>query len=305
MTAATIRNPFTAPDSKHEVAKKWFQRHLHKKTPRNPVAPIRPQTAPSTGAAAPDPLPTTLQPSRSRHAQQSDSAPFRPDSGVTRNVNAWLDANANLNVPATPLMEGLSYWQSASMTGDRVPADAQYAVPIMQPHKEGPSTGHSQHVRSFCRRAKKVQVRMPSLLRTVSQRTALRKQTNRQSNSMPVLHMARPAVDSLPDRCMTAVSRRTFENRENTQSLATSARVSQGDSMGSASDAPTYFTGPPPPSYRSRAVSIQSTSSFGCVDGLSPAQRHTNQQRSALRNQGMRGKLRELHQKLKAQHKQQ
>jgi hypothetical protein len=310
MSAATINNLFWVPDSKHEAAKKWLQRHLRKSASRNTVSLERPQTAPSMAATAPEPLPPALQrptsPERpgSRRTQQFDSAPSRPDSGVIRHVNAWLDANENVSVPAMPLMEGLPYWRSATMTGAMAPGDTQYAMPIPRPCEDRPSTGHGQHVRSLCRRAKKVQVRMPSLLRTVSQRTTARQQANRQSSSMPVLHVLHSAVDSPLDRCTNAVPRQTTETREHMWSLTTSARVSQGDSTGGVSDAPTYFTGPPPPSYRSRPASIQTTSSFGCVDGLSSTQRQTSHQQTALRNQGMRGRLRELHRKLMVQHKQ-
>lgn len=65
--------------------------------------------------------------------------------------------------------------------------------------------------------------------------------------------------------------------------------IVRGDSMGTLSDVPTYATGPPPPSYRSRTASIMTTSSFGCVDGLTPEQRQLSQQRAASRK-GMREK---------------
>jgi hypothetical protein len=295
MSAATIKNPFLAPDSKHEVAKKWLQRHLYKTTPRNPVALTRPQTAPSTGTAEPGPLPADLQrpanPERSwsSQAQPSDPAPSRPDSGVTRHVNAWLDANGN----ATPLMDGLPYWRSAAMTDAMAPSGSlQYAVPVMQPHEERPSIDHSQHIRAFYRRVKKVQVRMPSLLRTVPQRPA----AQTQSSSMPTLHMSRSAVGAPSrGRRTNAVLRQTPESREHGQSIDSGARVSRGGSTGDASDAPTYYTGPPP-SYHSRAVST--TSSFGCVDGMGPVHRQTTHNRS-VRVHGVRGKLKELQRRLK------
>jgi hypothetical protein len=302
MSAATIKNPFLPPESKPEVARKWLQRHLHKPAPCNPAELVRPRTAPSTGTAEPHPFPAALQRpanlerSRSTHAQQPDSAPSRPDSGVTRHVSAWLEANRD--PPATPIMQGLPYWRSATLTDGATASESlQYAVPIIQPHEDPPSMDHSQHVRAFYRRVRKVQVRMPSLLRTVPQRSA----TQKQSSSMPVLHSPHSAVGAPSDGCNVVVGH-TPEGRENTLSANLSARVSRGDSMGEASDAPTYYTGPPP-SYRSRAVSIQTTSSFGCVDGLGPAQRPTTQNRSALRKYGMRGKFKELQRKLKAHHK--
>jgi hypothetical protein len=64
------------------------------------------------------------------------------------------------------------------------------------------------------------------------------------------------------------------------------------------SDAPTYSSGLPPPSYRSRSrtASIVTTSSFGCVDGMSPAQRQISaqQQRAAMKNRSVRGRVKEL-----------
>jgi hypothetical protein len=300
MSAATIRNPFLPPESKPEVARKWLQRHLHKPTPHNPVELVRPRTAPSTGTAEPYPFPAALQRpanlerSRSTHTQQPDPALSRPDSGVTRHVNAWLEANRD--PPATPIMQGLPYWRSATLTDGATASESlQYVVPIIQQHEDLPSIDHSQHVRAFYRRVRKV--RMPSLLRTVPQRSA----TQKPSSSMPALHSPHSAVGAPSDGC-NVVLRQPFEGRENTLSTNLSARVSRGDSMGEASDAPTYYTGPPP-SYRSRAVSIQTTSSFGCVDGLGPAQRPTTQNRSALRKHGMRGKFKELQRKLKAHHK--
>jgi hypothetical protein len=63
--------------------------------------------------------------------------------------------------------------------------------------------------------------------------------------------------------------------------------------MGDLSDAPTYFTGPPPPSYRSRAASVMTTSSFGCIDGMSVEQLQMSRQRAALQR-GMKGKLKKF-----------
>ncbi|EMD88678.1 hypothetical protein COCC4DRAFT_23347 [Bipolaris maydis ATCC 48331] len=65
------------------------------------------------------------------------------------------------------------------------------------------------------------------------------------------------------------------------------------DSVGDLSDAPTYSSGPPPPSYRSRRESMLTTSSFGCIDGMNPAQRQVSQQRAALQK-GMGCKLKRL-----------
>lgn len=80
---------------------------------------------------------------------------------------------------------------------------------------------------------------------------------------------------------------------ESTRPSTAAAGRSREDSMGNLSDAPTYFSGPPPPSYRSRAASIMTTSSFGCIDGMGRAQRQISQQRTAQRR-GVRGKLERL-----------
>jgi len=80
---------------------------------------------------------------------------------------------------------------------------------------------------------------------------------------------------------------------DSTRPPTAAAGRSREDSMGDLSDAPTYFSGPPPPSYRSRAASIMTTSSFGCIDGMGPAQRQISQQRAAQRR-GMRAKLERL-----------
>lgn len=71
---------------------------------------------------------------------------------------------------------------------------------------------------------------------------------------------------------------------------STAAHMQREGSMGDLSDAPTYLTGPSPPSYHSRPASILSTSSFGCIDGMNPAQRQVSQQRAAQRR-GMKGRL--------------
>lgn len=74
------------------------------------------------------------------------------------------------------------------------------------------------------------------------------------------------------------------------------------DSMGSFSSAPTYFSGMPPPSYKSRPASsrpasILTTSSFGCIDGMNPEQRQLSQKRVAKKQRSMKGRLRKLAQK--------
>lgn len=68
--------------------------------------------------------------------------------------------------------------------------------------------------------------------------------------------------------------------------------VPREDSMGNLSDAPTYFTGAPPPSYRSRAASVCTTSSFGCIDGMNEDYRLMSQRRAMQRERGVRGTFR-------------
>ncbi|KAL1610530.1 hypothetical protein SLS60_002199 [Paraconiothyrium brasiliense] len=77
------------------------------------------------------------------------------------------------------------------------------------------------------------------------------------------------------------------------------AHLPREDSMGSFSSAPTYFSGLPPPSYKSRPASsrpasILTTSSFGCIDGMNPEQRQLSQKRAAQKQRSMKGRLRKL-----------
>lgn len=313
----------------------------------------RPQTASSTDSVIlPIPPPIPLE-----QAHRPPPRPPRPDSGVVREVNAWLDAS--MNRPSPPLMAGLSYWREGPYTDATETTGVQYAIPIGHQGIERPSTSHSQHLKSFCRRAKKMQVRMPSLRRTSSQRAAVQKKLNRRSMSTPLLAVpyeetragsppafltrmgsvsratTRPATAaastqtsptggwlglgqgsqlSLPlrrgspasarfgepecnlERRINAVFGQAARAGTNLRPATAAAHIPREDSMGSLSDAPTYFSGPPPPSYRSRPASIHSTSSFGCIDGMNPEQRQISQQKAAQRR-GMKGKLRRLAQK--------
>lgn len=77
------------------------------------------------------------------------------------------------------------------------------------------------------------------------------------------------------------------------------ANLPREDSMGSFSSAPTYFSGMPPPSYKSRPASsrpasILTTSSFGCIDGMNPEQRQLSQRRAAQKQRTMKARLRKL-----------
>jgi hypothetical protein len=363
MTATTTEYTVPALNSKHGTAKKWLQRHLRKvaspqtlrggcendgvqrraslNRPRTaPSATVVPSDTPAIPSIAIDigrvPLhPPTLPPLR----------PPRPDSGVIRDVNAWLDAS--MNTPSPPLMGGLSYWRAATIPSVKDSAVAQHAIPLI---KAPSSTGNNLQEKSFRRCAKKMQVQLPSLLRTRSQRPAGRKQMNRESASMPVMALSydhvqlgaapmliersssllRPATrpstqnttarantllsaqhsrEHLPPRQGTPASTRlgdtesVMERRfnallmrsaESTRPSTAAAGLTREDSMGDLSDAPTYVSGPPPPSYRSRPESVLTTSSFGCIDGMNPQQRQISQRRAAAEQRGMRCKLKKL-----------
>jgi hypothetical protein len=367
MTATATEQTITTATSKHGSAKKWLQRHLRKvasrqtlKTDERPtemqrkISLRRPRTAPSTGAAssldnAPPvpPLPINIERVSPRPPVLPPLRPARPDSGVIRDVNAWLDAS--MNTPSPPLMGGISYWRCATTPGVKDTALAQHAVPVIGTSGIArPSTATGQQGKSFRRCAKKIQVQMPLLLRTKSQRQACRKQVNRQSASMPLLaisyedvreapapllisrsrslrrpdrrpstrdpstrasallsidqqsripsRMGTPAsvrpgdTESVFERRLHAIFMRTARSADSTRPSTAAAGLIREDSMGDLSDAPTYFSGPPPPSYRSRPESILTTSSFGCIDGMNPTQRQISQQRAALQR-GMKCKL--------------
>ncbi|KAF1941657.1 hypothetical protein EJ02DRAFT_454901 [Clathrospora elynae] len=374
MTATTTEYTLSAANSKHGTAKKWLQRHLRKVASRQTLKSgreddgilrraslRRPRTAPSTGAAlipdVPPAMPSiaiNIERASPRPAVQPPPRPARPDSGVIRDVNAWLDAS--MNTPSPPLMGGLPYWRTATVPGLKDSATAQHAIPLNKTTgTDRPLTAISQHGKSFRCRAKKMQGQMPSLLRTKSQRPAGRKQTNRQSASMPVMAISyesvqegtapfimtrsrsflRPATrpstanaparantllssnqpsrehlpyrqgtpastrlgdtESMLERRINAMFMRAARSADSTRPSTAAAgfSLSREDSMGDLSDAPTYFSGPPPPSYRSRPESVLSTSSFGCIDGMNPAQRQMSQQRAASRR-GMKGKLKKF-----------
>ena len=203
MLAATSSHTLSAP-SKHDTAKKWLQRRLWKPASRQllradgdgsvkrKLSLKRPRTAPNSGRDTPNEvhpvpqIPINIELPSPRLAIHPPPRPPRPDSGVIRDVNAWLDAS--MSVPPPPLMGGLPYWRSASVVPSITSTDVQYAIPIVRaPGSSRPLAPSSQQVKSFCRRAKKMQAKMPSLLRTTSQRIIARKQINRRSNSMPLL----------------------------------------------------------------------------------------------------------------------
>jgi hypothetical protein len=355
-------------NERSDTAKNWFARYLRKSTARYgkenemilhaklETTEIRPQTAPSAGISR-SPMYSFLDLPPPRPRREAPPRPPRPDSDVIRDVNAWLDAS--MSKPAPQLMGGLPYWREGPFTGSGPSAGVRYAVPIPMiqgPLGDRPSTSHGEQVKAFCRRAKRMQVRMPSLLRTSSQRITVmrRKQPCRRSSSMPLLALGmdyNPSPSSRPiarykslmnlsnpstpatvssheaewlragrERVLGQSHRlgssagNRFDDQEtnmerhvnavfgqvtrggDTLRPPTAKRTTREDSLGDLSDAPTYFTGPPPPSYRSRAASIRSTSSFGCVDGMN-RQRQPSQQHSARRSKGVKGKFKKLAQK--------
>ncbi|KAH9876472.1 hypothetical protein J1614_003603 [Plenodomus biglobosus] len=370
MLTITTQTSLPAPNRRLERSKRWLQRQLCKTTSRQTLnksehkvdcqAPLpiqRPRTAPSIQAelnASTPPLVPAFPISIERASpflsvQPLPSAP-RPDSGVVRDIDAWLEASKIMSSP--PLMGGLSYWRMATGPGLKDTSQVQHAIPIVTfSGRSRPWRGQTQ-LRPFHRCARRVHVQMPSMLRTKSQPLAARKQ-NRRSVSMPVLafpyetmaQAAPPRLERRPSskrhlasrpstahatpafyhnsteneyaRVETPVSiqgdpedaldRRfhswfpwTYRSADSTRPSTAAADHSREDSMGDLSDAPTYFSGPPPPSYRSRAASALTTSSFGCIDGMDLAQRQKSQERAALRR-GMRGKLKRLAHNLAAQ----
>lgn len=359
MSVTNTKHDLPSQSNKNEGARKWIQRAFRKPSTRQVVSDEgdnvlrrkislkRPQTAPSPSTVpARFMIPTNVRRASPYPSRHPPVRPPRPDSDVMRDVNAWLDAS--MSTPSPPLMSGLSYWRARTVMSPGDSANFQHAFPIV--HKsdaERPSTSHSQQMKSFCRRAMRMQVRMPTLLRTRSQRTSPQKQVNRRSSSMPLLAIpytatkqaAPPTIlkrsrsvllpiaqpptsktwtetqgllsasgyllESSYVRCGSLGSERFGETESNmqrcinvvfgqvgdsTRPSTAAAYLSREDSMGDLSDAPTYCTGPPPPSYRSRVISVRSTSSFGCIDGLSPAQRQVTQQHAAHRY-GMRKKM--------------
>ncbi|KAJ4339784.1 hypothetical protein N0V87_002984 [Didymella glomerata] len=370
MLAGTSNDTLPQP-SKHDTAKRWLHKRLWKPASRQLLRPDdvgglkrkaslkRPQTAPTSGEVTPEVIPSVPQipinielPSP-RLAMYPPPRPPRPESGVMRDVNAWLDASMSL--PPPPLMGGLPYWRSASAVPTTHSAGMQYAIPIVQEPGPGrPLTPSGQQMKSYCRRgAKKVQAKMPALLRTASQRVVSRKQINRRSNSMPLLAIPYEQTQQGPPPKMLTRSRsfllastrtsisktpteeqgllghgsfdlpvlgstrtsiaysgierpgerrrhgllgHTNKSGESTRPSTAGGHLSRDESLGdlSLSEAPTYSSGHPPPSYRSHTASIMTTSSFGCVDGMSPAQRQISQQRAAMRSRGVRGRVKEL-----------
>ncbi|KAF2009499.1 hypothetical protein BU24DRAFT_75964 [Aaosphaeria arxii CBS 175.79] len=376
---SSAEQKFAQRERQEATSKNWFTRRLWpssrstKASDHGSVEPdasiIRPHTAPSTRTALrplerfdnTNTLKTPL-PTRPRPPLPPPPRPPRLDTGLGREVNEWLDASDNR--PSPPLMGGLPYWREATPDNLMSPAHMQYAISLS--HRfEAPASrrarsaasSSTQDLRSFCRRAKKVQVRMPTLLKTKSQKVTVvpNKQPDRRasvlsrppipaqkgslqasslSQGAPVLTKngsgARriPLYDTEamlgpgPGHFYCPLPARIGNHRDGnlrpTQSsngperkadtavghsippgntLCPSTmrnRLPSQESFGNLSDAPSYFTGPPPPSYRSRTASIVTTSSFGCIDGMRAENRNISSQRVAHQSRGVRGKIKKL-----------
>jgi hypothetical protein len=376
MKAPTTDKSFSTSDGKHKTAKQWLQRRLRKLPSIQPsnehghgglrdMATIqRPNTAPSSGnveAGASIPampsVPINIQRNMHSSSVQPPLRPPRPNSGIMRDINAWLDASST---PSPPLMDGVSYWRVATAANVKDTAGIQHATPIVPEREAGrPSTSHRHQARSCRRRAKRIQVQMPLLACTTFLRQGSREQVNKRSRSVPVItlpyeemrkgtppmlmtrkrHIVIPTVRIVPansqgvphtetpsdepllehprfrhgsassartseaedstDRRVDALFGRSARSADSTRPSTAAAHIDREDSMGNLSDAPAYFTGHPPPSYHSRPASIFSTSSFGCIDGMNPAQRQISQQRAALQR-GVKGRLKRFAQNFTA-----
>jgi hypothetical protein len=375
MLAATNNDTLTT--SRHETTKKWLNKRPWKPASRQllrsegsegikrKLSLKRPQTAPANQPSTPEDvhlvpqIPINNELPSTRLAIQPPPRPPRPNTAMMRDVNAWLDSSGS--VSPQPIMGGLSYWRSASAVPIAASTSVQYAVPIVRESSSSRSaTPPYRHMKSICRRgAKRVQAKIPPLLRTTSQRAATQRvathpQNNRHPNSMPFISIPyEQTIQRESPKLMTQSksfllgSARTSSSKASTEgrelytpgrssldlpvlgSTRTTAayngierhrvreRSGRGVSCGESSrptnsgshldesigdltisEAPTYSSGLPPPSYRSRSrtASIVTTSSFGCVDGMSPAQRQISvqQQRAAMKNRGVRGRVKEL-----------
>ncbi|KAL5118660.1 hypothetical protein ACEQ8H_003511 [Pleosporales sp. CAS-2024a] len=105
------------------------------------------------------------------------------------------------------------------------------------------------------------------------------------------------ATEGSIDRHMDALLACSTASGHSTQASSLGAAMHGQDSMDDLSDPPTSYLGPRPPACNSRPASIVTTSSFGCIDGMSPAQRQISQQRAALQK-GIKGRLKRLAQNL-------
>ncbi|KAF2025585.1 hypothetical protein EK21DRAFT_76062 [Setomelanomma holmii] len=201
MTAPPIKNISSATSGKHETAKHWLQRCLRKQPSVQPTDHTgsgglrdrqyvqRPQTAPSIGTAidaftAPAMLAVPTDPINIQTPVCSVSLQ-RSDSGVVRDVNAWLDAS--MSTPSPPLMAGLTYWRTTTDPNAKDSIGMQHAIPIARrPDIVRPATSQARQVKPGRTRGKKIVVRMPSLAHNKLEYNTARKQINRRSKSVPV-----------------------------------------------------------------------------------------------------------------------
>ena len=102
--------------------------------------------------------------------------------------------------------------------------------------------------------------------------------------------------DELVLVAQTSVSHEQLPGADESLRALNSSMIHE-DSMGNLSEVPTYYSGAPPPSYRTHAASIRSMSSFGCIDGLRSLD-GTRRQGSS-RRRGMKRKLKNLANRLR------
>jgi hypothetical protein len=203
MTAPTTERTFSTSGNKHETAKQWLQRRLRRLPSIQPGRehgdhglrghmPVqRPRTAPSPETAiamdpvpAVPPVPIDIRPQLHTASTRPPACPLRPNTGVMRDVDAWLDTS--MSAPSPPLMGGIPYWRKATDANAVNTAGIQHATPIVRETEYGASSTQNSRVQSFRRHAKKIQVQMPLLVRNKSVRNATQKQVNKRSDSMPV-----------------------------------------------------------------------------------------------------------------------
>lgn len=324
-------------DGEGEIVK--MIRQMSTRRPPTPPPGKRPSTAPSQDCATdteyipPIPsIPLDFQKLMALQEHNSPPRPRRPDPAVLQDVGAWLDASKS----SAPLMGGLPYWREGNPADTDHGPKVQYAIPIIQePDYQGPSATPGQQLRTFCRRAKR-QVRMPQLRQMKS--TPVLADAGERSEPAPVFGIpydetdwgeapviltrraasppiARPstaigsaikdtATLEAMDQKMQTMQLQPGPETSRSNSLQSEARVAgrlpREDSMGSfGSSAPTYFSGVPPPSYKSqppssRHASLLTVSSFGCIDGMNAEYRQLSQKRAAEKQRGIKGRLKKL-----------
>jgi len=333
---------------KHVTTRKWFTRHLLRQLSRPKLCDedrkhliskddiARPNTAPTNSSVTnPFGFNTSLEPPLVRPRREPPPRPPRPDSNAMRDVHAWLE---NSVTKPAPVVRGLPCMKESLPTSETTP-EFGYTIPIVdRPEIDSEPPAQTRHAHLFCDRRRGIQVKMPSLLRTRSNRFARLQPSriDRRSASMPVLTLVpeastndfsdlpnpsqisvpltprtprtpgskslassigrfhRPNRVELDSDCHTelvppgpgactsveqhvnAVLPQSPFTEEFTRLAALPNMISREASMGELSQAPTYSSGPAPPSYQSYAESIRTTSSFGCIDGMNSEHRRYN-----------------------------